>query len=366
MSHAWLTLALTPGLNTAALRQLLAIFTSVEAIVGAKPAELRAAGAPEELSRALAHPDQSLLEPCLSWLGASSSHHLVTWADEAYPPLLSQISDPPVVLFARGDPLTLCLPQLAIVGSRNASPAGEETARAFAEHLARCGLCITSGLALGIDAAAHRGALDGEGRTVAVLGTGPDQIYPRRHEELADRIAAQGVLITEFPPGTPARRANFPQRNRIISGLATGTLVVEAGIQSGALVTARCAAEQGREVFAIPGSIHNPLAKGCHKLIRDGAKLVESSAHILIELPGLLSAGSETAAEQTRVDESASALDPDYARLLDAMSWDSVDVDTLVTRSGLTAAEVSSMLLILELEGRVRPLAGGRFQRQRE
>lgn len=338
-------------------------------MVRATAAELRANGVSEELCYALAHPNAELFDRCTRWLQADPAHHLVTWSDPAWPPLLAQIADPPLALFARGDPGTLLLPQLAIVGSRSASPGGQATARAFAEHLARCGLCITSGLALGIDAAAHRGALDARGRSIAVLGTGPDQIYPRGHAELAEEIAAQGVLVSEFPPGTPARRANFPQRNRIISGLAAGTLVVEAGIQSGALVTARCAAEQGREVFAIPGSIHNPLAKGCHKLIRDGAKLVETAAHILVELPGLLTTGDGAGcAAQSPVTASLSAThsDPEYARLLDAMSWDSVDVDTLVTRSGLTAAEVSSMLLILELEGQVRQVAGGRFQRQGE
>jgi DNA processing protein len=367
MSRPWLQLAVTPGLGPATLRQLLANFATADALLAARPTELRAAGASDELCRALARPDGALIERCEAWLAADPSHHLLGWADEAWPPLLAQITDPPIALFARGDPRALQLPQLAIVGSRNASPGGAATARAFAEYLAGCGLCTTSGLALGIDAAAHRGALAAGGRTVAVLGTGPDEIYPRSHAELAAGIAAQGVIVTEFPPGTPPRRANFPQRNRIISGLAAGTLVVEASIQSGALVTARCAAEQGREVFAIPGSIHNPLAKGCHKLIRDGAKLVETAADILIELPGLLAAVGEKAAQHDLplASPSPAQTDPEYARLLDAMSWDSVDVDTLAGRSGLTAAEVSSMLLILELEGSVQPLAGGRYQRQR-
>jgi DNA processing protein len=367
MSRAWLTLAIAPGLNAADLRRLLERFGSAEALTGARSAQLRAAGIGEQAAQALLDPDAAVLDRCLAWAAASPAHHLVSWADPAYPPLLAQVSDPPVVLFVRGDPAALSQPQLAIVGSRSASPGGEATARAFAEHLAGCGLAITSGLALGIDAAAHRGALACGGTTVAVLGTGPEQVYPRQHEELAAQVAAQGALVSEFAPGTPVRRANFPQRNRIISGLAAGTLVVEASIQSGALVTARCAAEQGREVFAIPGSIHNPLAKGCHKLIRDGAKLVETAGHILVELPGLLSADSTAVAPREPGDDSARAMqhDGDYARLLDAMSWDTVDVNTLAERSGLTAAEVSSMLLILELQGHVRPLAGGRFQRQR-
>jgi DNA processing protein len=367
VSRAWLTLAITPGLNTAALRGLLEHFSTAEAVTAASAGDLRAAGLDDQTSRALSHPDDTALASCTDWINAAPSHHLVTWADPHYPGLLRQIQDPPVVLFLRGDPHALGLPQLAVVGSRSATPGGLETARAFAEHLARCGLCITSGLALGVDAAAHRGALAAGGRTIAVLGTGPDEIYPHQHRELADMIAAHGALVTEFPPGTPARRANFPQRNRIISGLAAGTLVVEAGIQSGALVTARCAAEQGREVFAIPGSIHNPLAKGCHKLIRQGAKLVETAEHVLEEIPELLAAAGFTATEiqHQPAPDTATAPDADYARLLDAMGWDTVDVDTLIRRSGLTAAEVSSMLLILELQGCVRPLAGGRFQRHR-
>ena len=305
---------------------------------------------------------------CSAWLQGGSDRRVLSRGDALYPPLLLQIPDPPETLFVRGDPAALSLPQLAIVGSRHASAGGVETARAFAAHLAGCGLAITSGLALGIDAAAHAGALAGGGRTVAVMGTGPDRIYPQRHAALADQIAAGGALCTEFPPGTPPLRENFPRRNRIISGLAVGTLVVEARAHSGALITAHRAIEQGREVFAIPGSIHNPLAKGCHLLIREGAKLVDSVEHILEELAELL--GVEPAV--ARPDKPFAAgpaadrdRDPEYRRLLDALGWDTVDVDTLVLRSGLTTAEVSSMLLLLELEGSVQPLAGGRYQRQR-
>ena len=238
---------------------------------------------------------------------------------------------------------------------------------AFASYLGGCGLTITSGLALGIDAAAHRGALASSGCTIAVLGTGPDAVYPRQHVELAAAIAARGALVTEFPPGTPPLRANFPQRNRIISGMSTGTLVVEAGLQSGALVTAGFARDQGREVFAIPGSIHNPLAKGCHRLIRQGAKLVESGGDVLEELPELLAAGRAATTDAPRRDAAIGtgiAHDPDYVRLLDAMGWDTIDVDSLALRAQLTTGEVSSMLLILELEGWVQPVSGGRYQRQ--
>ncbi len=368
MSRAWLILADAPGLDGITLAPLLEAFGGAEALVGATASAWRAAGITEALAAHLARPEAERIAAGIAWLSGAADRHLVAWDDPRYPPLLRQIPDPPVALFLRGNPLALSAPQLAIVGSRNASPGGVETARAFATHLARCGLGITSGLALGIDTAAHEGALAGGGCTVAVLGTGPDQVYPRRNGRLAVEITRAGALCSEFPPGMPALRENFPRRNRIISGLATGTLVVEAGVQSGALITARRAVEQGREVFAIPGSIHNPLAKGCHRLIREGAKLVESVDHILEELAPLLSlpAAAEPAVGALTVEpRGAHARDPDYARLLDALGWDIVDADTLVLRSGLTAAEVSSMLLILELEGSVQPLAGGRYQRQR-
>jgi DNA processing protein len=293
---------------------------------------------------------------------------LLTPADGGFPDLLREIPDPPAQLFVRGNPDTLSLPQLAIVGSRNATPGGAETAHSFAAHLAARGFCITSGLAEGIDAAAHRGALAAGGRTIAVCGTGPDIVYPRQHERLADEIVAGGgAIVSEFPPGTPVYRSNFPRRNRLISGLSVGTLVVEAGIRSGALGTARHAMEQGREVFAIPGSIHNPVARGCHRLIRQGAKLVETGGDIVEELAGLLESLRTDAAvsggSTTEAAEDAAEIDPQYALLLTALGWDPVDVDTLVARSGLTTGEVSSMLLLLEMQGSVRALSGGRYQR---
>jgi DNA processing protein len=368
MSRAWLILADTPGLDGRSFARLLDNFGSVEGVVGARVSALREAGLSEETAKRLTQPNEQCVATGLDWLGGAADRHVIGWDDLRYPTLLRQIPDPPIALFVRGDPYSLSAPQLAVVGSRNASAAGTDTARAFAMHLARCGLTITSGLALGIDAAAHRGALAAGGRTVAVLGTGPDQVYPSQHTALADEIARAGTICSEFMPGVPVRRQNFPQRNRIISGLSTGTLVVEARAQSGALITARYATEQGREVFAIPGSIHNPLAKGCHRLIREGAKLVESADHILEELAELLTV--PPAAQPTGTDAPAAAPgerehDPDYARLLDALGWDTADADTLVLRSGLTTAEVSSMLLILELEGTVQPLPGGRYQRQR-
>ena len=368
MSREWLILADASSLQGLTLSGLLETFGSIESLTSATASDLRAAGAPDALVQSLTRPDDAHLTAGAAWLAESPDHHLIGWTDARYPTLLRQIRDPPVALFVRGEPACLAAPQLAIVGSRSASAGGLEAARAFAAHLAGCGLTITSGLALGIDAAAHAGALAAGGHTIAVLGTGPDRAYPTRNSDLATAIAAHGALCSEFMPGVFPLRENFPRRNRIISGLATGTLVVEASLQSGALITARCAVDQGREVFAIPGSIHNPLAKGCHKLIREGAKLVESAAHILEEIPELLAAGA--ASDRATAVPSANSADrperdPDYAKLLDAMGWDTLNVDTLVLRSGLTAAEVSSMLLILELEGSVQPLAGGRYQRQR-
>lgn len=302
-----------------------------------------------------------------NWL-ARPDTHLLTPADSRYPALLREIPDPPAQLFVRGDPDTLSLPQLAIVGSRNATPSGAETAHSFAAHLAARGFCITSGLAEGIDAAAHRGAIAARGRTLAVCGTGPDIVYPRLHEQLAEAIVAGGgAIVSEFAPGTPVYRGNFPRRNRLISGLAVGTLVVEAGIRSGALGTARHAIEQGREVFAIPGSIHNPVARGCHQLIRNGAKLVETADDIVEELAGLLASlrlqDGRSPVEGTEAADEPAEIDPQYASLLADLGWDPVGADTLVARSGLTIGEVSSMLLMLELQGSVRALSSGRYQR---
>jgi DNA processing protein len=252
---------------------------------------------------------------------------------------------------------------LAIVGSRNPTPVGQQTAREFAAHLAACGLTIASGLAIGVDGAAHEGALD-SGRTVAVLGTGPDRVYPAAHRDLARRIADEGALVTEYPPGTTAVGRNFPRRNRIISGLSLGTLVTEAALRSGSLITARCAVEQGREVFSIPGSIHNPLARGCHALIRDGAKLVETAADILEELAPLLGSFTAETPRQTengKGDESG--LDAEYRLLLATMGHDPASPDELIRSTGLPAESIASMLLLLELEGYVSSCPGGRYCR---
>ncbi|MAF82620.1 MAG: DNA-protecting protein DprA [Chromatiales bacterium] len=367
LDDAWLTLGLASGVTGSTVTALLERFGSVAHAVGASRNELLAAGVTTTGVRNILAPDREQQNRCRSWLEATD-RCAINWLDSRYPPLLREIPSPPPLLFVRGDADLLSLPQLSIVGSRSATPGGEETARRFAGHLAQSGFCITSGLALGIDAAAHRGALMAGGQTIAVLGTGPDIIYPRDHLRLAEDIAANGALISEFAPGCPPRRSQFPRRNRIISGLALGTLVVEAGQRSGALITARNAAEQGREVFAIPGSIHNPVARGCHQLIRTGAKLVETADDIIEELGGMI-AGFAATIEQNPKAQNLSTeqvTDPAYKRLRSLMGWDPVAIDTLITRSGLTAEEVSSMLLILELEGHVEPLTGGLYVQREE
>ncbi len=314
------------------------------------------------------------VEPLLArtedWLAASPRHHLLTPDDPAYPELLRRIPDPPMTLFVRGDPSWLWYPQVAVIGTRNPTRGGRDTARDFAATLARGGMVITSGLATGVDACAHAAALDAGCPTVAVVATGLDQCYPARNRALCERIAGHGAVVSEFPLGTPPHRSRFPVRNRIISGLSLGVLVVEAGLRSGTLVTARHALEQGREVFAIPGSIHNPMAKGCHRLIKQGARLVETADDVLQELGELAGelarglrqvlAGAHTPPEAAPVVE-----DPEHAALLQAMGHDPIGVDDLIRITGLTAEAVSSMLLIMELEGLVESLQGGLYCRTR-
>ena len=356
----WLILGLAAGLFGRHIESLLERFGSADAIVGADAATLQNAGVKPRVVRDLLRPDKQLLQRCDAWLD-QDGQALLTWDDCAYPPLLREIFDAPPVLFVRGHIDALSLPQLAIVGSRNATPGGCETAGRFAAHLGASGFCIVSGLAIGIDGAAHRGALAAKACTIGVCATGPDMTYPPRHVGLAQVIAQTGAIITEFPPGTPPRRSQFPQRNRLISGLSAGTLVIEANLRSGALITARFASEQGREVFAIPGSIHNPTARGCHQLIRAGAKLVETSNDIIEELTGIMAGYRELVEQNISVAATpeVTAVTQDCLQLLTFMGWDPLPVDALVHRSGLTAEEVCSMLLILELEGRVEPLPGG-------
>jgi DNA processing protein len=350
---SWLQLTLTPGLGASTLRELLRQFGLPDAVLARERSELAAHLPPATLEALHSIRVRELAARALDW-AAAERHHIVTLADEAYPRALLETSDPPALLYVHGRLELLRAPALAIVGSRNASAQGESNAWQFAKALSEAGLTIVSGLALGIDAAAHRGGLAGPGSTVAVLGTGIDVVYPTRNAELAAEIAEKGVLVSEFALGTPAIGHNFPRRNRLISGLARGCLVVEAALPSGSLITARLAADQGRDVYAIPGSIHSPLAKGCHALIKTGAKLVESADDVLSELAGFRPSGAaDTSAAPTVADTG----------LLAVMGHDPVDVDSLCTRAGLTAEQVAAELLRLELAGRVTVLPGGLYQR---
>lgn len=371
MNRYWLALLRATGVGPVSGRALLSRAGSVEALFEAGPRLWREAGANDAMCAYLAQPDWAGVDRDLAWLGGGPHRHLLTCDSSAFPRRLRELPDAPLALFVEGDPEALRLPQLAVVGSRNPTPIGAETAQEFAAFLARSGLVITSGLALGVDAAAHEGALSAQRLTIAVVGTGLDQVYPARHKALAAKVAASGALVSEFPIGVPARPEHFPRRNRIISGLSLGVLVVEAALKSGSLITAQQAMEQGREVFAIPGSIHNPLAKGCHRLIRDGAKLVESGADILEELGDALAAPFESMAaavdnaRPARPDAGLPEQDGDYGRLLAAFGDAPQRTDALVERSGLTVAAVSSMLLILELQGQVAAVPGGAYQRRR-
>jgi DNA processing protein len=367
----WLIALRTPGLGQGGLRERLA---AADGRIDTAVNHLRrhASQLGEEASAWLDRPDEAQLDADLAWL-AEPGHRLLRFDELDFPPLLEAIPQPPAALFVSGDASLLLHPQVAIVGARSASGAGLANARDFARALAQAGFVITSGMADGIDGAAHTAALDAGQPSIAVIGTGPDRVYPRKHHQLAQRLAAQGAIVSEFPPGTAARADHFPRRNRLISGLALGTVVIEAGLQSGSLITARLAAEQGRDVFALPGSIHNPLARGCHRLIRDGARLVESAAEIVAALSAAAQAmGSELAQRLYAQEASAAANprrsggwqgDPDYHRLLDALGYDPAALDELVARTGLATAALSSMLLMLELEGRVENLPGNRYQR---
>ncbi len=357
-------LARVPGLGPRTLATLMERFGDPSLVLTAGPQTLAAAGMRPAVIEALANRDEAAVDADFRWAEQEGAH-LLTREDPRYPRRLLELHDAPIVLYVRGDPGVLSDPQIAVVGSRNPTPGGHDTTLDLARHLAACGLTVTSGLALGVDGAAHEGALQ-VGRTVAVLGTGPDRVYPAVHRDLARRIVEQGALVSELPPGSPARGGNFPRRNRIISGLSVGVLVTEATHGSGSLITARCAMEQGREVFAVPGSIHNPMAKGCHALIRNGAKLVETAQDVLEELAPLLrSVLSESSAASVVHTEApyGPKLDADYQQLLAAMGHDPVAVDELIRRVGLPAEAVASMLLLLELEGYVSSYPGGRYCR---
>ncbi len=378
--RAWLIALRTPGLGPGGLRERL---DAADGDILSALAHLQRHCAPlgEPAKAWLRQPDEARLDADIAWL-AEPGHGLLRCTEVDFPPQLENIPQPPAALFVVGDASLLLYPQVAIVGARSASAAGLAHARAFARTLAQAGFAITSGMADGIDGAAHEAALDAGAATLAVIGTGPDSVYPRKHHALARRLAASGAMVSEFPPGTPARADHFPRRNRIISGLALGTLVIEAGLRSGSLITARLAAEQGREVFALPGSIHNPLAHGCHRLIRDGARLVETAAEIIETLaPAARMLGGELAARLhlsadgsvagsssvEDVEESSrirfgSHGDPAYRQLLAELGHESATLDELVQRTGHSASSLSAMLLMLELEARVACLPGNRYQ----
>jgi DNA processing protein len=363
---AWLRLAHSPGLSLGGARRLLASFGSPQAAVNAGPGLWRQVAGPDA-AKALQEPridPDALLAATLAWC-ADPACQLIALGDPRYPGALLETADPPLLLYVQGRAELLSAPSLAIVGSRHATPGGLDNARNFATHLSRAGLVVVSGLAAGIDGAAHVGALDGAGPagggTVAVVGTGLDRVYPKSHHKLAHRMCAgAGLMLSEFPLGAPPLADHFPRRNRLIAGLTLGTLVVEAAVQSGSLITARLAVECGREVFAIPGSIHSPQSRGCHRLIKDGAKLVETADDILQELRWPV-AGLPPAAQDLSPAAGADAAgDP----LLRALGHDPVTLDALIGRTGWPAAELQARLLALELDGQLARLPGGLFQRQ--
>ncbi|MBV8031057.1 MAG: DNA-protecting protein DprA [Betaproteobacteria bacterium] len=357
----WLRLTLTPGIPPSSLRRLLQALGLPQEALKRSHRELSAFLSVEALEGLQSTSVSDAVARALEW-ASITGHRIITLADSQYPGALLEIPDPPALLYAAGRAELLARPCFAVVGSRNATAQGERNAEAFAQSLSEAGLTIVSGLAMGIDAAAHRGGLAAPGSTIAVLGTGVDIIYPRRNEALADAIARQGLLLSEFALGTGPLPHNFPRRNRLISGLARGCLVVEAAAASGSLITARAAADQGRDVFAIPGSIHSPLSKGCHALIKTGAKLVESADDIIAELSGIHAPESATTRREPKSGRRAAAAAPQSGLLLH-MGHDPVDIDVLCERAGMAPEEVSSELLRLELDGFVAALPGGLYQR---
>jgi DNA processing protein len=371
----WLVAIRATGLSGRRLIEAAEAAGGINELVAAKRSRLQSLGLGTDTIADLKSPDEALIEADLRWLDGDE-HHLLAWDDENYPPLLRSISSPPAALFVDGNPNVLWQPQIAVIGSRNPTAGGLDHARAFSNELCRAGMTVTSGLASGIDSAAHGAALDSGSDTVAVCGTGPDTVYPASSRRLAERIRGQGALVTELPTGNPPKRGHFPSRNRIISGLSLGVLVIEAGLNSGTLITARQAGEQGREVFALPGSLHNPMAKGCHRLIREGARLVETVQDVLSELGPL--ANELASALRAELDESrpgpgsppnpsrdAGGLleDPEYRRLWEALAYDPRTVGELVQATGFPVQSVSSMLLMLDLQGKVQAHSSGRYSR---
>ncbi len=357
--RAWLTLA-GARISVDEYCALSKCFGAANKITKKGLSALQSTGLNAEKAAAITSPDDKQLQLELEWL-QQDQHKIICFGNDDYPDLFAQIPGPPLLLYVHGDSAALHLPSLAIVGSRNPTQGGVSNAFEFARHLGESGFTIVSGLAQGIDTAAHRGALAGGASTIAFLGHGIDRVYPSANHDLAHEIAANGALLSEYPLGTQPRRPNFPERNRLISGASLGTLIIEAARQSGSLITARLAAEQGREVFALPGSIHNPLARGCHQLIQQGAKLVETADDIIAELVPLVTHLQQNAVESTLNDSPDTQLDDEYSALLIQMGHDPISIDDLAERSELTIGQVSSMLLILELQGKVEALSGGRY-----
>ena len=375
--RSWLALSHVDKLGPVRIHSLLEVFETPSAIFDVGRSGWQEAGLSEKMMQNLSAPDWGKVDADLKWAEQENAS-IITLDDARYPPMLQNIPDAPPILYILGQVEILKLPQLAIVGSRNPTHSGKDIAHDFAAYLTSMGMTVTSGMAMGIDAASHQGALDtmekgvsGHGFTVAVTGTGLDRVYPAKNREIAHKIAENGVLVSEYAPGTPPLPGNFPRRNRIISGLSMGVLVVEAALQSGSLITARLATEQGREVFAVPGSIHHPLAKGCHALIRDGAKLVETAKHILEELgcfaeisenPQLKKGLNELKLTSAQEEENLfNEADDEYKQVLKCIDFEPTSVDKVVERSGLTADAVCSMLLVLELQGYVTALSGGYY-----
>ena len=360
-----------PSIGGASVIRLIETLDGASALAKASGRDLARLGVPEAAAAAILNPDTAKIESDLQWL-AQPNHHLLCWDDDAYPVLLRRIPNPPAALFIDGDPGCLWQPQIAVIGSRNPTAGGLEHARDFAGTLARQGMTITSGLASGIDAAAHRAALDAGAMTIAVNGTGLDLVYPRSSSRIAQGIRCQGAMVSELPLGAPPKPQHFPSRNRIISGLSLAVLVIEAGLNSGTLITARKAAEQGRDVFALPGSLNNPMAKGCHRLIREGARLVETTADIMQELGPVAAELQMEIAQRLDVPEEAPSpprqaddllADPDYQALWNSIGYDPSSVDALIEKTGLTARATASMLLIMELKGMVKKQGSGRYVR---
>ena len=366
---AWLRLTLSPGISLDAARRLLTAFGSPQAVFEQSASALRETGT-DKLVRAIQTPPPSLatqLQTTLDWLNAGDDRCVVALGDPGYPASLLNIEDPPLMLYMLGslakrayEATDTIARSLAIVGSRNPTPQGESNARAFAKAFGGAGICVVSGLALGIDGAAHDGALLGGGQTIAVVGTGLDRVYPKKHLDLAHRITRQGMIVSEFALGMPPLTANFPRRNRLISGLSRGTLVVEAALKSGSLITARLASEQGKDVFAIPGSIHSPQSRGCHALIKQGAKLVELAQDVLEELHWAPSCPPPIDLQPVAGLDPA---DPALRSLLLALGYDAVSLDALQARTGLDTPRLQAGLFELELSGQIARLPGGLYQR---